>query len=61
MTVKVDQYKLDRSTVNLTDDDVARRWAKHFGKSIEEIANAIAKVENNAQTLKKELGCAPTD
>jgi hypothetical protein len=60
ITLKVDQYKLDRSRVDLSDGDVARRWSKHFGKSITEIASAIAKVGENAQTVKKELGRAPT-
>jgi hypothetical protein len=58
--LKVDQYKLDRSRVDLGGGDVARRWSKHFGKSITEIAIAIAKVGENAQTVKKELGCATT-
>lgn len=56
--MKIDQYKLDRSRVDLSDGDVARRWSKHFGKSITEIAIAIAKVGENAQTVKKELDCA---
>jgi Protein of unknown function (DUF3606) len=60
MALKVHQCKLDRSKVDLSDRDVARHWSKHFGKSIEEIANAIAKVGENAQTVKKELDCAPT-
>jgi hypothetical protein len=57
---KIDQYKLDRSRVDLSDGDVTRRWSKHFGKSITEIASAIAKVGEIAQTVKKELGRAPT-
>jgi hypothetical protein len=60
MTLKVHQCKLDRSRVDLSNRDVARHWSKHFGKSTEEIAAAIAKVGDNAQTVKKELGCAPT-
>jgi len=60
MALKVRRCKLDRSRVDLNDRDVARRWSKHFGKSVEEIATAIAKVGGNAQTVKKELDCAPT-
>lgn len=60
MALKIHRCKLDRSRVDLNDRDVTRRWSKHFGKSIEEVAAAIAKVGENAQTVKKELGCALT-
>jgi hypothetical protein len=59
IALKVDRYKLDRGKVDLSNGDVARRWSKHFGKSVEEIAIAIAKVGTSAQTVKKELGCLP--
>jgi hypothetical protein len=58
--LKIRRCKLDRSKVDLNDCDVARSWSKHFGKSVEEIATAIAKVGENAQTVKKELSGAPT-
>ncbi len=54
------QPKPDRSRIDLTDEGIARRWSKQFGKSVEEIAAAIEKVGDNAQTVKKELGCELT-
>ena len=54
------QLKPDRSRIDLTDGNIARRWSKHFGKSVKEIAAAIEKVGDNAHTVKKELGCELT-
>jgi len=54
------QLKPDRSRIDLTDDSIARHWSKRFGKSVKEIAAAIEKVGDNAQTVKKELGCELT-
>ena len=54
------QPKPDRSRIDLTNKSIARRWSKKFGKSVEEIAAAIEKVGDNAQTVKKELGCELT-
>lgn len=58
--IKTHQVKLDRNRIDLSDSDVARRWSKHFGKSVEEITAAIAKVGENAQSVQKELGCDPS-
>jgi hypothetical protein len=48
---KPDRHRVDRSTPHL-----ARRWCKHFGKSKESIEAAIAKVGDNVETVRKELG-----
>ena len=50
----------DRNKINLSDDVVARHWAKKLGKSKEEIAVAIEKVGNNCESVRKELGCEPS-
>jgi hypothetical protein len=54
--MKIRPLKPDRTKIDLTDDVLARGWAKKLGKSKEEIATAIAKVGDNAETVKKELG-----
>ena len=59
--MKPNQSKPDRNRIDLTDNSVARHWSKQFGKSVEEIAAAIEKVGDNAQTVKKELGCELID
>jgi hypothetical protein len=53
--VKIRPLKPERIKIDLTDDTVARGWVKKLGKSKEEIAAAIAKVGDNAETVKKEL------
>jgi Protein of unknown function (DUF3606) len=47
--------KLNRNRVDISTPDLARHWRKFFGKSEEEIADAIAKVGDNVETVKKEL------
>jgi hypothetical protein len=42
--------------VDLSTPDLARRWCKHFGKLKESIEAAIAKVGDNVETVRKELG-----
>jgi hypothetical protein len=49
----------DRNKIDLSDDSVARHWAKKLGKSRDEIAAAIEKVGDNCESVRKELGCAP--
>jgi len=46
----------ERNRVDLSCEDLARHWCKHFKKSRAEIEAAIAKVGDNAQTVMKELG-----
>jgi hypothetical protein len=48
--------KPDRHRVDLSTPDLARRWCKHFGKLKESIEAAIAKVGDNVETVRKELG-----
>jgi hypothetical protein len=57
--MKVQPLKPDRTRIRLEDDVIARAWVKQLGKSKEEIAAAISKVGDNAETVKKELGCLP--
>ncbi len=54
--MKIRPLKPDRAKIDLTDDAVARGWAKELGKSKEEIKAAIEKVGDNAETVKRELG-----
>jgi hypothetical protein len=56
--MKIRSPKPDRAKIDLTDEVVARGWVKQLGKSKEEIAAAIEKVGNNAETVKRELGAA---
>lgn len=48
-----------RGVIDLSDKTVARGWAKKLGKSTKEIAAAMEKVGNNAETVKRQL--ASTD
>ena len=47
--------KPDRSRINLSDEGIAKHWVKKLGKTKEEIAAAIAKVGDYAETVIKEL------
>jgi hypothetical protein len=47
--------KPDRSRIDLSGGGIAKQWVKKLGKSKEEIATAIAKVGDNAETVMKEL------
>ena len=47
--------KPDRSRINRSDEGIAKHWVKKLGKTKEEIAAAIAKVGDNAETVIKEL------
>jgi hypothetical protein len=51
--------KPDRNRIDLSNDSLARQWAKKLGKSRDEIAAAIAKVGDNCETVRKELGVQP--
>jgi hypothetical protein len=46
---------LDRNRVDLSTPALARHWRKRIGKTEEEIADAIAKVGSNVETVQKEL------
>jgi hypothetical protein len=56
--MKIRSLKPDRAKIDLSDETVARGWVKQLRKSKEEIAAAIEKVGNNAETVKRELGAA---
>ena len=47
--------KLNRNRVDVSTPALARHWRKRFRKTEIEIADAIAKVGNNVETVKKEL------
>jgi hypothetical protein len=59
--MKIRPIKPSRTTIDLSDETVARAWTKKLGKSKEEIAAAIAKVGDNAETVKRELGCPDSE
>ncbi|MDP2411388.1 MAG: DUF3606 domain-containing protein [Pseudolabrys sp.] len=54
----VSRTKPDRHRIDLADDSVARHWTKKLGHSRDQIAAAIAKVGDNCETVRKELGLA---
>jgi 3-isopropylmalate dehydratase small subunit len=54
--MKIRPLKPSRATIDLSDETLARGWTKKLGKSKEEIAAAIEKVGDNAETVKRELG-----
>jgi len=57
MSLDVHPPKTDRNKIDLTDDVVAHHWSKKLDRTIEEIATAVAKVGDNCESVKKELGC----
>ncbi|HMJ40906.1 MAG TPA: DUF3606 domain-containing protein [Pseudolabrys sp.] len=59
MPLTTSKPKPDRNRIDLSDDSLARQWAKKLGRSRDEIAAAIAKVGDNCETVRKELGVQP--
>ena len=59
MPLTTSKPKTDRNRIDLSDDGLARQWAKKLGRSRDEIAAAIAKVGDNCETVRKELGVQP--
>jgi hypothetical protein len=53
--MKITASKPHRSIIDLSDETAARAWVKKLGKSRDEIAAAIDRVGDNAETVKKEL------
>ena len=53
--MKITPNKPHRTNIDLTDETIARGWVKKLGHSKEEIAAAVEKVGDNAETVKKEL------
>ena len=56
MPLATSKPKPDRSRIDLTDDALARQWVKKLGHPRADIEAAIAKVGDNCETVKKELG-----
>jgi len=56
MSLDVHPPKIDRNKIDLTDDVVAHHWSKKLGRTKEEITAAVAKVGDNCESVKKELG-----
>jgi|EndMetStandDraft_5_1072996.scaffolds.fasta_scaffold3163629_1 uncharacterized protein DUF3606 len=54
--MRINTIKPDRSKIDLSDEQIAHAWVKRLGRSKEEIAAAIAKVGDNADAVKKQLG-----
>jgi hypothetical protein len=52
--------KPDRSRIDLADPGLARQWVKKLGRPREVIEAAIAKVGDNCESVRKELG-VPAD
>ena len=53
--MRIHPIKPDRSRIDLSDEEIAKKWAKKLGRSPDEIAAAIAKVGDSAAAVKKEL------
>ena len=45
-----------RNRIDLSTEELAHHWCRHFGVSQEELESAVAKVGDNAETVIKELG-----
>lgn len=56
--LKISPPRPPRNRVDISSDDLARLWCKHFGKSKGQIEAAISKVGDNAETVSKELQTA---
>ena len=46
----------ERNRIDLSEPSIARQWAKKLGHPRADIEAAIAKVGDNCETVKKELG-----
>lgn len=55
--MEISPVKPERHKIDMSNDLVARHWAKKLGKSQKEIREAIEKVGDNPATVCKELGC----
>jgi hypothetical protein len=56
--VEISPVKPERNRIDMSNEIIARIWAKRLGKSQQEIAAAIEKVGDNPETVCKELGCS---
>lgn len=48
----------DRSKIDLSSDDEAGYWSKHFGVSRDELQRVVEKVGNSAAAVQKQLSNA---
>ena len=48
-----DRGPQDRSRVNLNQEHEVRYWAKHFGCTEDELREAVRKVGNSAEAVKR--------
>jgi hypothetical protein len=55
--MKISIKKPERGQIDPTDEVLVRHWAKKLGKTPDEIVAAIRKVGNNAESIRRELGC----
>jgi hypothetical protein len=60
MPITIRRSQPNRNRIDLSDEALARGWCRKLGKSKEEIAEAIAKVGDSAESVKKELGIQET-
>ena len=54
--LKKSSEKPVRNHIDLSTRELARHWRKHFGVSQKELESAMAKVGDNVETVRKELG-----
>jgi hypothetical protein len=54
--LKKSSEKPVRNHIDLSTRELARHWCKHFGVSQEDLESAMAKVGDNVETVRKELG-----
>jgi hypothetical protein len=47
--------KPNRGWIDVSDEEIVKRWAKRLGKTQKEVLAAIDKVGSNAETVVKEL------
>jgi len=53
--MRINPIKPDRSRIDLSNDAIAKKWAKKLGRAPEDIAAAIEKVGDSAAAVRKEL------
>ena len=54
--LKKSSEKTVRNRIDLSTRELARHWCKHFEVSQEALESAMAKVGDNVETVRKELG-----
>jgi hypothetical protein len=54
--LRLSTAKPPRNRIDLSTEELERRWCKRLGRSKIELEAVIAKVGDNAETVMKELG-----